>query len=309
MHDLDAQRQGNPPPYDTPGEPDKLKAAPGRAERQYLYYQVYAPDGAIPVKTAYDPENPEINPASHIVQSVQRCLLKAEGFNDPQHTRTGIYLSVTSKSAEAANSPIAVVRPPPTHGATPENPLALVHRELLTPLEMEAIAAIDLTKRREPDPQYLYYQLFTLTGEDISTVAFDSSEPSIGRIEWKHLSPPRDSNSLKYHIAKIEGKPIYRACNLYKDIGAQAEFGTVDNPVVLVQPERRVGLLNRPAKIISTDTKTLPGSNATMKFFAGMLRNVQGTDFRYFNVFLCRTTNPQDECKFVSRQWLKLLDE
>jgi hypothetical protein len=112
----------------------------------------------------------------------------------------------------------------------------------------------------------VYYRLFTQTDEDSSKVSFRVSEPALGRIERILVSPRHTAASVKRHIAKVEGKPIYAYSELYEDISAEQALPdythlylmlyngvgwTEDKPIVLVQPERRRGLLNRPFKVLS----------------------------------------------------------
>ncbi|KAJ7663315.1 hypothetical protein DFH06DRAFT_1128640 [Mycena polygramma] len=113
----------------------------------------------------------------------------------------------------------------------------------------------------------VYYQLYSRTAEDVSKVAFDPTEPSIGRLEKIRICPPLRWASIKRCIAKTESKPIYAYGDLFADISAERAMGnaafyasvadgtagsTKENPMVLVQPERGRGLMNRPFKRIKS---------------------------------------------------------
>ncbi|KAJ6622318.1 hypothetical protein B0H10DRAFT_907960 [Mycena sp. CBHHK59/15] len=168
---------------------------------------------------------------------------------------------------------VAILSPGILNGSTPETAFALVLIEELTVEEKAAVNAIKIGDTRGDEPQYLYYQLFTQVGEDTSKVSFNANEPALGRIEKIHVSPPHGPATIKRCIAKAEGKPIYAYAELYQDISADTAMingyylslsrddgvgSTEDKPMVIVQPERREGLYNRPIKLIS---KTLSSGN------------------------------------------------
>jgi hypothetical protein len=92
--------------------------------------------------------------------------------------------------------------------------------------------------------------------------AFDVTEPALGRVERILVTPPRDVSSVKRHIAKTEGKPIYLFADLLKEMSAASALpedalllntsgATAHDPILLVQPERRAGLHNRPLLVLS----------------------------------------------------------
>ncbi|KAJ7491366.1 hypothetical protein B0H11DRAFT_2008826 [Mycena galericulata] len=285
-----------PPPGYNPqntSETKKLEAAgsgsaPGA---RYVYYRVYSLNGAIPSKTALNPGNPFMGritarsiPPPHTVTSLKRCLVKAENFTDPDGSRMVLYPSNDAPGALDSSQAVAIRGAEMPNGATPETAFALVLQEDLTENENAAINQMDLSSRCEADPKYLYYQLYTQTGEDTSRVSFNLNEPSLGRIERILVPPPHGPTSIKRHIAKVEGKPIYAYSDLYENISALQAMSdkhfslmqnnspgwTEDKPMVLVQPERRPGLLNRPFKVLS---------NAQLTHFApsvGALGNTDG---------------------------------
>lgn len=118
-------------------------------------------------------------------------------------------------------------------------------------------------------PPTVYYQLRTRTGKGTSkTGNFLGNYPNLGRIDRTLVSPPHGSTTLLRYIAKVEGKPIYAYSELYcgeEGIWAkQAIDGpftlmrnssplgwTEDKPMILVEPERRRELFNRPFKVLS----------------------------------------------------------
>ncbi|KAF8146516.1 hypothetical protein K438DRAFT_1869167 [Mycena galopus ATCC 62051] len=269
----DANDSKPPPPYnaDKMSDTKKEPATGSKPEPRYLYYRVYSPDGAIPSKTAFDPRNPFIGriaarsvPPPHNATSLKRCFVKAENITDPDGSRTLLYQSPDASYSLQSTDKVAIVGP--IDGATPETAFALVLQDELTQGENAAINCLDLSSRCEENPKYLYYRLFTQTAEDCSKVAFNLDDPALGRVERILVSPPHESASLKRHIAKVESKPIYAFSALFKNISALEalqDFSdlplmkngspgwTEDEPMVLVQPERRAGLYNRPIKVLS----------------------------------------------------------
>ncbi|KAJ7083546.1 hypothetical protein C8R44DRAFT_822348 [Mycena epipterygia] len=242
-------------------------------EFRYVYYRVYTPDGAIPSKSAFDSNDPFVGriaarsvPPPHNVASLKRCFVNAEKLSDPASSRTVLYLDAGASKPMPEAKKVTILGPA-LNGSTPKIAFALVFIEDLTGEERATVDATKIRQRRENNPDYLYYNLFTRVGEDPSKVSFNPNEPALGRIEKNHVSPPHMPEAIKRCIAKTEGKPIYAYGELYQDIAADTamangyrvavipddSFGsTVDKPMVLVQPERREGLYNRPIKVVST---------------------------------------------------------
>jgi hypothetical protein len=116
----------------------------------------------------------------------------------------------------------------------------------------------------------VHYHLHTLTGEDLSTRAFNPKEPAIGRVDKLEIAPPTDVLALKRCIARVEQKPIYVYGNLYGDVDetepwddkthlADVHAGTFPGstaaaPLLIVQPERRPGLYNRPLNVLEAQS-------------------------------------------------------
>ncbi|KAJ7094967.1 hypothetical protein C8R44DRAFT_813700 [Mycena epipterygia] len=253
-------------------EPKTNASISSGSEPLYIYYRVYARDGAIPVKTSFDPSDPHVGrilassvPPPHSADTLKRFFLRAEQFSDPKDSRISLYLMSSSQTRLLPQSTLILVGPGPYHGATPETAFALAFTEKLTSEEAAALPVIKVPSNSSVGP-YLYYHLYTRDGEDRSDVPFNSKKPALGRIEKSHISPPHNPTSIKRCIARAEGKRIYAAAAFYQDISAAnatanncytALFGnaavgsTEDRPIVLVQPEWQEGLFNRPAKVIS----------------------------------------------------------
>ncbi|KAJ7631555.1 hypothetical protein DFH06DRAFT_1223468 [Mycena polygramma] len=264
-----------PPDYDSHSvsqAPKDEKNSTSQPSGAYIYYRVYTLDGAIPSKSAFDQTNPFIGrilarsvPPPHNVSSLKRCIATAEGLLDPAGLRTALHARQTAHSPMWNGTKVTILGDDTDAGKTPQTAFVLAIIEELTVDEAAAVEAIDISHNLA-SCEYLYYRLYTRTAEDFSKVCFDPNEPSVGRIERFRISPPLGPISVKRCIAKAEGRPIYAYAELYEDMSADREMTDLDNttstivegtagsakerPMVLVQPERRAGLFNRPFKII-----------------------------------------------------------
>ncbi|KAJ7302905.1 hypothetical protein DFH08DRAFT_1089590 [Mycena albidolilacea] len=257
-------------------------------ERKYCYYRVYAPDGAIPSKDPVDPQNPYLarilktslpfEEYNATVASLKLFLLKeqthlrgregADLFLTPQ-----AYAGLAEKEPPHWRAQYKTVAPILAgfnlmNNGTVEAPFALVLRDDMTADENATIEKM-LEDTSKKNPSYLYYQLRTRTGKGISkTGNFLGNHPNLGRIDRTFVSPPHGSATLLRYIAKVEGKPIYTYSELHcgeEGIWAkQAIEGpfallkrssplgwTEDKPMILVEPERRRELFNRPFTVLS----------------------------------------------------------
>ncbi|KAJ7240082.1 hypothetical protein C8J57DRAFT_1478285 [Mycena rebaudengoi] len=152
------------------------------------------------------------------------------------------------------------------HGASSDNPLAVVFLEELSVEERKARPEVeDFASREIPLDRYVYYRLYNRDGETRSSAAFDSVHTALGRIERAHITPPATVDSLKSCIAKVEHKRIWKYADLYEGtaprdpLGGSSSIGRemgmggdVNSPLLLVQPERKLGLFNRPARMLKT---------------------------------------------------------
>ncbi|KAJ7070458.1 hypothetical protein B0H15DRAFT_870543 [Mycena belliarum] len=264
-----------PPGYSSDGkETTGGTPKPRGPEPPYLYYRLYTPSGAIPARSAFDTSDPFIGripvrsvPPPHNASSLARCFMNAEGLADPAATRTELYCDPFQVRSLAKLEKIPILGTGAILGRSVVTAFALVLNQELTFEEKAARPKNEAISTDGQQPQeYLYYQLFTRVGEDTSNTSFNETEPSIGRIPKLSIPPPHNSATLKRCIAKVEGKPIYAYADLFVNISAvDAEanpdlisikgkngYGsTTDNPIVLVQPERREGLYNRPVQIVA----------------------------------------------------------
>jgi hypothetical protein len=117
-----------------------------------VYYRVYAPDGAIPARTAPDPGNPFIGlikatsvPPPHNLLSLKRALGQVEKLPDPDGTRSSIYRLPAATVPLGPTETIKILGP--GVGETPATALAFVLNEELSETERTASPSIDATAR------------------------------------------------------------------------------------------------------------------------------------------------------------------
>ncbi|KAJ7120206.1 hypothetical protein C8R44DRAFT_787778 [Mycena epipterygia] len=293
-----------PPGYDSQNmtEMQKEQGTSG-PEPRYIYYRVYAPDGAIPSKSAFDSNDPFLGriaarsvPPPRNVTSLRKCFVKMENLSDPAGLRSSIYLNPAAPAPMSNSEKVAILGSGTFNGSTPETAFALVFIEDLTAEEGAAARTMEIGESGKRNPEYVYYHLFTQSGEDTSAVSFNPHEPALGRVEKIHISPPHSPMTIKRHIAKVEGKSIYAyVAQLYEDVSADTAIvdssylsllqddcvgSTADKPMVLVQPERREGLYNRPVKVISTTT--LVGLQGSLKIAIGTILYTDSEQGEYY---------------------------
>ncbi|KAJ6578356.1 hypothetical protein B0H19DRAFT_1123012 [Mycena capillaripes] len=234
------------------------------SEPRYVYYRLYTLDGMLHCKNQQ--QSPFIGrikatsvPPPHTVDSLKRALVQAEGLPDLDGQLTGLFETRDARKAMAVSARADILIG--DLGATVQTPVALVF--LTSPKEpLQAASDDGLDTGGGPKLPPLYYRLYNRGGEEPSSCSFDANESALGRVKRESIAPPRDALSVKRRIARAEGKPIYEFADLFTDMLAvnpgpsnglvDDRFGSSkENPILLVQPERRPGLYNRPALIIA----------------------------------------------------------
>ncbi|KAJ7447973.1 hypothetical protein FB451DRAFT_1289488 [Mycena latifolia] len=248
------------------GDPRRLSVS----EPRYVYYRLYTLDGMLHCKNRQ--QSPFIGrikatsvPPPHTVTSLKRALVQAEGLPDPDGQLTGIFETRDACKAMAVDARADILTG--DLGATAQTPVALVF--LTSPKEpLQAASDDDLDNGGGNRLPPLYYRLYNRGGEEPSSCSFDANESALGHVKRESIAPPRDVLSVKRRIARAEGKPIYEFADLFTDmlaVNPRSSNALVDdmfgsskeNPVLLVQPERRPGLYNRPTLIVAVP----PGLN------------------------------------------------
>ncbi|KAJ6626622.1 hypothetical protein B0H10DRAFT_1997879 [Mycena sp. CBHHK59/15] len=261
-HSHNMEDVSSPPAYESENDDNtnRINACEDLRAPGYVYYRVYALDGVIPSKTGFNAGNPFLGrikatsvPPPHTVASLKRCLAQAENLPDPMNLRTSLFQDRVDKEPMDTTTKVSIIKT----NRWVVNEFALLYLQELSDKEKAGISSIDRT-RHDVDPSEY--------SEDSSKQCFDPKEPAIGRIKKVHVPPPHNTLSVKRCIARAEGKPIYVFADLYQNISADTpmadtswftlsgtRFGeSPQKPVVIVQPERRPGLCNRPLKVFST---------------------------------------------------------
>ncbi|KAJ7511466.1 hypothetical protein B0H11DRAFT_2269169 [Mycena galericulata] len=280
-HRIDSQ---SPPPsyqdISTPGkngnfrvsldEPNDLRQS-RNSELRYVYYRVYAVDGALPCQNpcGHSPYLGRIEaksvPPPHTSASLKRMLVQVEALPDPTGELTGLFRTKDARTVLATNEYLEILTG--DIGETAQKAVALVFltapkKPLNTPSTDEAVRAND-----DDDVPYLYYRLYHPGGEEKSVRSFDAAEYSLGRVKRSTISPPRNVLSVKRRITKVEAKTIYGLADLFTDLKAKKAYSydavvadtagaSKDDPISLVQPECRPELYNIPVQVLEVPKRS-----------------------------------------------------
>ncbi|KAF8205225.1 hypothetical protein K438DRAFT_1964311 [Mycena galopus ATCC 62051] len=241
------------------------RTGPSAFEPRYVYYSVYAPEGMLRwLKNSQ--ENPFVGrikatsvPPPHTIASLKRALVQAEGLPDSIGDLTALFQTRDSRTPLATTARVNIFNG--DVGATAKTPMALVF--LRNPKEsLQVVSENDVKDYLGNELSPLYYRLYSRGGEASSSRPLDPGEPALGCIKRELISPPRNTLCVKRRIGKVEGKPIYQFADLFTDVRADnahpsaalvydAEGSVQEHPILIVQPERRPGLYNRPVLIVA----------------------------------------------------------
>ncbi|KAK7046392.1 hypothetical protein R3P38DRAFT_2873566 [Favolaschia claudopus] len=245
----------SPPPYREGATGIQPVTATTSRETRYLYYRVYTLDGAIRPKTAFSADNSSLGhlmvrsiPPPHRVDTLRRCLVKAEDLGDQN---CSLYLRADSPTPASDSTVLDFLGTNAENGTSPDTAFALVIHDDRFTGERPAVATLGGLRESKDNIDYLYYRLFARTEEDTSATTPDAEDPSLGRIDRNLICPPRDALSVKRCIAWVEEKMVYRDSELYAEISAQeaisdeddisfakiGKLGSFEKPIVLVQSE------------------------------------------------------------------------
>jgi hypothetical protein len=243
-------------------------------------------DGAIPSKTSAtdDPFLGRINaksvPPPHNVNSLKRCLAKSENIS--YTTRSSLFLTPYSQSPmdDAAKVTILNHTGP---GSLPEEPLAFVaklrdsERSALESVVGGILGSIRTTIRPSttsaPNTRYrtpvystflsvtsellseVYYLLYANDCEKASKAAFDTKEPSLGRIRADAITPPHTPSSILRHISRVEANPALASSHLFSDISCDTTL--TKGHVAIIHPECPGLSPDKPMAIVQMNSRPL----------------------------------------------------
>ncbi|KAJ7050981.1 hypothetical protein C8F01DRAFT_1177040 [Mycena amicta] len=239
-------------------------------EPRYVYYRLYALDGMLRCKNPGSQQTPFIGrikstsvPPPYTVASLKRALVQAEGLPDPEGELTSLFETRDARTPMAKNASADIFTG--SLGATAQTPVALVFLRNPT-VPLQAVSGDRVEDGGDKMLPPVYYRVYNRGGEEKSSRCFDASEPALGRINRESIAPPCNALSVKRCIARAEGKPIYEFADLFIDVSAVAaqpssavvddrSGSTKENPLLIVQPERRPGLYNRPLLVVALPTQ------------------------------------------------------
>ncbi|KAJ7757205.1 hypothetical protein DFH07DRAFT_1060650 [Mycena maculata] len=270
----------------------------------------------IPIKHLQLPSPP--SPYQSITSTIRLPSSTPDSASITSTSGTQIYASMYD-SEPMRDDAAVVLTGDGRHGASSENPLAVLFLEELSVEERKARPEVeDFASREIPLDRYVYYRLYNRDGETRSSAAFDSVHTALGRIERAHITPPATVDSLKSCIAKVEHKHIWKYADLYEGtaprdpLGGSSSIGRemgmggdVNSPLLLVQPERKLGLFNRPARMLKT-RKYRQSEKLTYDILQGTIMQTDGV----VKDSMCECVVPGlAERAMLKRKWFELLDE
>jgi len=211
-----------------------VKANPQR-EPRYLYYRLYSEEIGIPSKQPAFPGSlylgrvraNSIAPPQTVVL-IKRRLCKIEDIRDDRSSST-LFLSGSSRSPMNDAERMSILTPGGS-GSTPEEPIELVVKSSAYEINQRSV------NKMSPDPQYIYYNLYTEDGEvqvkrPINPGAHNS--PSVARIDNNLIPPPHTINSIIRCISYTEGFEYGFWHQLFVDIASESPIN--DNEFLILR--------------------------------------------------------------------------
>jgi len=215
------------------GESSAEIASP--AGPRYVYYRVFAEDGAIPSANPVYSDDPYLGrilaklvAPPHTAMTLKYCLSNFENIDNT--TPTKLFIAPSSQTPmDDAGSVSILVHPGP--GCTPNEPIALVIASADVdrgPLDEDQPEGVLLLPQGGPSPfktRYLYYRLYRNYAAVRSKQPADSNNPSVGRISVDSVAPPHTAASIIRCISKIEGLDNSKQLQLFTSISSTSPIG------------------------------------------------------------------------------------
>jgi len=202
---------------------------------RYVYYRIYAEDGAIPSVNPVYSDDPYLGriPARlvtppHTALNLRRCLSDIENIGDKITTR--LFISASSQNPMDDTGRVSIhAYPGPGH--MPNEPVALVAMcagsSLSKPKEEITQQEDPLVPREGAMPvemRYIYYQVYK-TRAVRSKQPANSNDPYVGRINVDCVPPPHTAASIMRCISKIEELDYSLQSQLFTDISSESPIG------------------------------------------------------------------------------------
>ncbi|KAF7296165.1 hypothetical protein HMN09_01084900 [Mycena chlorophos] len=217
----------------------------------YVYYRLFASDGALVPQTSFDPSDPLVGRVMttfvcppYYPASLFRCLADAEHI--PQAGKWRLYKVRTSDTPMSERQLVGKLGV--DVGSTPEEALMLVADNLPAAFtEGRAYAGA----AQPGASQCVYYSLHHAAGSIPSRHAFDPSEPHIGFLDRDLMPPPECGRTLKACIARAEGKPLSLYWDLHVYDPSRGTYQVLDDL-------RQVTWMGMATVSISYQTESIP---------------------------------------------------
>jgi len=218
---------------------------------RYIFYRVFAEDGAIPSSNPVYSDDPSLGrivaklvTPPHTALNLKRCLSGIENID--VNIMTSLYISASSQTPMDDSGRVSILAYPGP-GCTPSEPLALVARCTAAgrgPLNVKKPEAVLLPPQEGPTPfetQYLFYRIYKDDGAVLSKQPADPNDPSVGRISVNSVPPPHTAASIMRCISKTEQLDNSKQSQLFVSISSASPIG-----------EGRVSILtsNRPGSTL-----------------------------------------------------------
>jgi len=202
---------------------------------RYIYYRVYAEDGAIPSANHVYSDDPylgrilaELVSPPHTAISLKHCLFSVENIDDKATASLFVAASSQTPMDDAGRLSILAY---PGPGCTPNEPMAFVVKlsdSCRGPLDEKKPEAVLLPSQEGPTPfetRYLYYRVYKQHGAVLSKQPADPNKPSVGRVSVDFVPPPHTAQSLMRCISKIEELDNTNKSQLFIDIASEFPMG------------------------------------------------------------------------------------
>jgi hypothetical protein len=200
-------------------------------ETRYVYYRLYAEDGAIPSMNPVYSDDPYLGsiPATlvvppHTAASLKRCLSNVEKIDDK--IPTTLFIATSSQNPMDDNDHLSIFADPGP-GCTPNEPMALVAKLPDVGRRSLDTEAVSLSQESTSpfEKQYLYYQVYKAHGAIPSKQPADSNDPFVGRISIDSIPPPHTAATILRCISKAEELPNSRKSQLFTSISSESPIG------------------------------------------------------------------------------------
>ena len=110
----------------------------------------------------------------------------------------------------------------------------------------------------------VYYMLYGINKELPSKVAFDSDEPSLGRIRADSIAPPHSPTTIKRCISRVEGNPaISWNADLFTDTSSDSPLK--DGYIALLDTNGPGLSSNEPMAIVQVKNPSIPDGKYVIK--------------------------------------------